>query len=109
MKRELKEAWVNNLRSGQYDQIHGQLRACGGYCCLGVLCETGIELGLPIKAEEFRNGAKDYNNCDSELDGCLLEILDMDEDDAEECMEMNDNRGYSFEQIADWIEKNVKD
>lgn len=40
MKPEIKEMWVNALRSGDYPQNHdGKLRNENGYCCLGVLCD----------------------------------------------------------------------
>ena len=39
MKPEIKQMWVDALRSGEFEQADGQLRDDGRYCCLGVLCE----------------------------------------------------------------------
>ena len=39
MNGEVKQMWVDALRSGEYQQGFGQLRVAGGYCCLGVLCD----------------------------------------------------------------------
>lgn len=39
MKPEIKEKWLQALRSGDYKQSVGFLKTDAGYCCLGVLCE----------------------------------------------------------------------
>jgi len=39
MNSKVKEAWVNALRSGKYEQGSERLRSVSGYCCLGVLCD----------------------------------------------------------------------
>lgn len=39
MKKEIKEKWIDALRSGEYTQTQGSLRNENGYCCLGVLCD----------------------------------------------------------------------
>lgn len=37
MKPDVKERWVEALRSGEYQQGTGRVRMKGRYCCLGVL------------------------------------------------------------------------
>ena len=39
MNPQVKEKWVNALRSGEYSQCDGKLRSADGFCCLGVLCD----------------------------------------------------------------------
>jgi uncharacterized protein YeaC (DUF1315 family) len=39
MNPEIKQKWVDALRSGKYDQGSEKLRSYQGYCCLGVLCD----------------------------------------------------------------------
>ena len=39
MVKEVKEKWINALRSGEYEQGKGKLRKDNNYCCLGVLCD----------------------------------------------------------------------
>lgn len=39
MNPEIKQKWVNALRSGEYEQGDGKLYSGKGYCCLGVLCD----------------------------------------------------------------------
>jgi hypothetical protein len=40
MNQEIKQKWVEALRSGKYKQGHGTLKRYGKYCCLGVLCSV---------------------------------------------------------------------
>lgn len=46
MNQEIKARWVAALRSGEYPQAINRLRAEGGYCCLGVLCELAVADGV---------------------------------------------------------------
>lgn len=40
MVQEIKEKWLDALRSGKYKQGTNKLRTLSdGYCCLGVLCD----------------------------------------------------------------------
>jgi hypothetical protein len=39
MNTEVKQKWIDALRSGKYDQGSEKLRSVTGYCCLGVLCD----------------------------------------------------------------------
>ena len=39
MNPEVKQKWIDALRSGKYEQGSEKLRGANGYCCLGVLCD----------------------------------------------------------------------
>lgn len=39
MNKEIKQKWVEALRSGEYKQGKGTLRTNNLFCCLGVLCD----------------------------------------------------------------------
>jgi hypothetical protein len=39
MNSQVKEKWIDALRSGKYEQGSEKLRGYEGYCCLGVLCD----------------------------------------------------------------------
>lgn len=39
MNPEVKQKWIDALRSGNYEQGSEKLRSVSGYCCLGVLCD----------------------------------------------------------------------
>jgi hypothetical protein len=55
MKEEIKELWINALRSGKYVQgkavlvIPDEEGKPVEACCLGVLCDLAIQHGLQIK------------------------------------------------------------
>lgn len=43
MNIQVKDKWLNALRSGDYKQEQGKLRSDEGFCCLGVLCDLYIQ------------------------------------------------------------------
>lgn len=47
---DLVIGWVGALQSGEYKKSTGRLRNPGGWCCLGVLADVAIKMGL-IDAE----------------------------------------------------------
>lgn len=44
--KELKENWLNALKSGDYKQVPQQLKTNFGHCCLGVLAEIHPDLQI---------------------------------------------------------------
>jgi hypothetical protein len=54
LKPEVKKAWVQALRSGDYTQSTGRLRTEGGFCCLGVLCDLAVDAGIGKWNDELR-------------------------------------------------------
>ncbi len=130
MDSEVRQRWLNALRSGNYRQASGALRGtCGDrYCCLGVLldvegaCEwwetsDGYyarfpdgrtseqmptndflkDVGLTVAAPTELNELVPSNPVTGGKDGCGQPA-------ATALAKMND-RGMTFEQIADVIEK----
>jgi hypothetical protein len=43
MNPQIKQKWLNALRSGDYQQGQNYLRTDNGFCCLGVLCDLYIK------------------------------------------------------------------
>ena len=43
MNTEVKQKWIDALRSGKYEQGSEKLRSVTGYCCLGVLCDIYVQ------------------------------------------------------------------
>lgn len=43
MNKEIKEKWLDALRSGEYEKGKYALRRADKYCCLGVLCDLYIK------------------------------------------------------------------
>lgn len=98
MEQELKTRWIEALRSGDYEQ--GTSYLCyNGYCCLGVLAEIdGKLIHYPEGPAEFRSTA---GSClvPANYHGLKEHLATL--------MHMNDEEGKSFNEIADWIEKNL--
>lgn len=121
MKPELKQRWVEALRSGKYEQgIHYLKLDANGtsqYCCLGVLCEiagkklvpggkeehgaTGDEVqvyGVRVKTESGL-----YSTATQIPASKTLEQLGLNSNVATSLAEINDD-GTNFEEIAKYIE-----
>ncbi len=110
MKSNIAKRWIKALRSGLYKQGTEQLKnANNEYCCLGVLCDlhskstgkkwhSNLYLGsfatAPITVAKWA-GMKEQN-----ADGYIKSGASL--------TELNDNRQYSFKQIARAIERNIK-
>jgi hypothetical protein len=91
MDADLKRGWVKALRSGGYTQGRGRLKSGNTYCCLGVLA---CVMGREWRGDELRTG----------------ELLDLPKSVRSEIgalITMNDSKGYSFAQIADYIDANL--
>lgn len=104
MNPEWKTKWVEALRSEKYKQGKNMLKTiCEGeykYCCLGVLCELqnqDFEVDF-IKSNSYHidnvNSKRDYSQG---LNSTMCAVL----------AHMNDKENKSFEEIADYIEKNL--
>jgi hypothetical protein len=102
MNKELKNKWISALRSGNYEQASGALvefHADGtAYCCLGVLlCVSG----------SYRNAAE-FHHKGSLTHAQRSDLLAPQHHELETWLiSMNDGRGASFSEIADYIEQNV--
>jgi hypothetical protein len=96
--------WIKALRSGKYRQTTECLQDDLGYCCLGVAIDIS---GLPVlKTEngfiigEFlpKNVIKFFNLLNSEGKHSTSD---------EHCLaHLNDNKKWSFNKIADYLELN---
>lgn len=124
---QLATDWVCALRSGVYDQGHGQLRTEDGYCCLGVLADVADNSGAVEQAggkvHHLRYG---HLQVDSPVDGensatgvipdGLWDALGfpgylpdaygngIEREAQSRLWSLNDLAGKSFDQIADFIE-----
>lgn len=114
MDPELKDRWTTKLRSGDYQQGKGALRRRGKgrdlFCCLGVLCEIAVEDGQVhlLEQPEVVGGNYIYNE-DAGVLPMGLEAWSgiTSPDQRQELMDMNDEKGKTFLEIADWIDENL--
>lgn len=126
MNSKVKEAWVNALRSGKYEQGSERLRGVDGFCCLGVLCDIyaqehntewefrgNEETNLQPMDYWYYEGESEFLP-ESVMDWAELKTnnpsLQVDVDDGEDSWNYNDDvsnlndSGYTFSQIADLIQ-----
>jgi len=106
MNQNIKELWVKALRSGDFRQTIGAMRDYdykgnpGSYCCLGVL-QALVEPEHP----EGANGSVPTASC-LKASG-LGRYRPYSEGVCGKLIELNDTRGASFKEIADFIEENL--
>ena len=105
MKKELKSRWVTALRSGEYKQGRRNLRLNNEFCCLGVLCEIDERV---IRGSYDTYSYKGVPNMSWVLSNEYLDDLRLPHEQTSLLMGMNDNKGESFSEIANWIEANVE-
>jgi hypothetical protein len=106
MDAQVKEKWVAALRSGNYQQARNGLKKGGGYCCLGVLCDI-------VNPDGWENiNGYNYYRFGGSKDDCALPIpleneVGLGRNSVSACITLNDTQRQSFDQIADYIEKNL--
>lgn len=115
MSKQLKQQWVDALRSGEYGQATGTLcDGKGNFCCLGVL--EHIVLGGEVETydhnDKFQEYKKDeYRRYPSEefweYAGITRYLLEKDEYLDEYLAELNDS-GRPFRDLATIIEEQVE-
>lgn len=101
--RQLKK-WIAALDSGEYEQTKGCLEDRKGYCCLGVACkvlipknkqnlimDTYLNGSMPDDQDHAPEWLKEISNDFRDKTGNLLDVL-------------NDDKGYTFTEIATLLE-----
>lgn len=128
MKTEAMRAWIEALRSGEYEQTDGRLEQDGKYCCLGVLSDLAYKAGACDRITRHNHGdimvsyGRDDETETMYLPAPVCKWAGLDTENPEVDIEMfddvhgarvvtlvslNDVYGYSFDQIADVIEKAI--
>ena len=109
MTPELKQKWVDALRSGKYRQgreyLHRKRDSEDTYCCLGVLHDvSGGEWAEIINCYVaiFPDGTASTATLIGQLEKIDLSLFSHNT-----LWKMNDDYGNSFNEIANWIEKNI--
>lgn len=124
MKRADANKWLKGLRSGEYEQTtEGELCYNGKHCCMGVMQEE-----LAGKVQKYRQlpsvrWLRDHNikanlvidkDSDSEKRNCSadISITPVKSKKSNRMLttlsELNDSGEFTFEEIADIIESNLK-
>ena len=101
MDKDFVKKWIEALRSGKYEQGKGKLFKDNFYCCLGV---AGICAQIPLsemydKDSFFYPKFKKYPDLPKELSESVL---------GNKLAIMNDCDEMSFNEIANYLEENLK-
>ncbi len=109
MKTEIKQRWLEALRDGKRKQGKHYLKDVDDtFCPLGVLCDLYNNSLWQISTKEPIGLKEHYSYMDSE---CFIPepvrnwAGNIDFSSQMMIANMNDNSGYSFQDIANWIEK----
>jgi hypothetical protein len=112
MNPEIKKIWAEALRSGKYKQGQNYLRRTindeDRFCCLGVLANECLadHWGRKIaRGHWYLSG--DVHEQYEMIPLVYLNKFEITLDNAKCLAEMNDDKFMNFNQIADWIEKNL--
>ena len=114
MKKRTAMKWIAALRSGAYNQGSSQLVTVDAdenehFCCLGVLCNLATEDGYgEWDGEDFKSESGDRENkvmpWGMELYTGMESRNGTVDDDV--CLTVLNDKGLSFTELADIIEKN---
>jgi hypothetical protein len=120
MKKRIKNKWIKALRSGDYKQTEGALRAGDAFCCLGVLCNIHAqehpEIAAKEKSPRYYMGAHGLlppavvewaglTNVATEENGDPTDIKVTYRDKETTLSNLNDSEELSFKKIAKVIER----
>jgi hypothetical protein len=109
MFADMREKWTTALRSGLYRQATGKLRGLidddesddEGMCCLGVLCDI-----VDLSAWGRHTGDEwSFDDSDVMPPDWVLEKVELSQQEADILAHLNDSGGWSFERIADAIDR----
>jgi hypothetical protein len=110
LPEDFKAKWIAALRSGEYKQGKNVLydRHRDSFCCLGV---AGYLMGIPkdaMRSSGYLGFNLDEDYCPMPDNGPKLLVKEYRafNDIPSQLAKMNDD-GYSFDVIADYIEKNL--
>lgn len=98
-----RAAWSAALRSGTYAQCTGQLRDAKGFCCLGVAGDLCAQAGKAEWASPDNDNEGLLVDYGEALPPALAEIFGI-VDTQMEYTTANDERGRTFQEIADYID-----
>ena len=110
MKKELKQRWVDALRSGDYPQTQCELTNGAGFCCLGVLCDIVDDTKWKKSEDGVISYDFGYSRCNEFPTYFWLEkVIHLPHSQAQELATLNDEKQYDFDDIAEWIEHMVEE
>lgn len=112
MPQWMKDKWITALRSGEYKQGRHALKTTdGSYCCLGVLQHVvngDVERYARDDCTLWDLPKKKPSEAWCLANGVLGGMSWVPKGQSRSLMSMNDTGEYTFDEIADVIEKGVE-
>ena len=90
-----KAKWIAALLSGQYKQCRGQLKSAGRHCCLGVARDA---CGVSTSTSDYAGFLLDRES---------IAAVGLTDGIQRHLYHMNDIKGNSFADIAQYIQDNL--
>lgn len=113
MLNENSQKWVYALRSGKYTRTAGILRCEGKAGCCNCALGVAMELYIDEHPETYTRNLDSYgvfvnprHIINARLPSAVREWLGLTISGHDRVMDMNDNKGLTFEQMAEFIESN---
>ena len=107
MNPQIKEDWVEALRSGEYEQTQGVLDQDDRQCCLGVLCDildVPFVMGIEPKGRFRLYGETGVESESGHLPASVLKRTGITPTQVDRLVDLNDKYKATFDEIADYIE-----
>lgn len=103
--KEVVIRWIEVLTSGEYKQTKGYLRNNDSFCCLGVLCDLNYKDG----GAKWEQECTYFDNQDNSefLPRPIQDYVMLKDSDVKVLIDMNDQKGKSFHQIAKYIKETI--
>jgi len=113
MNLQIKQKWVDALRSGEYQQTQERLHDENGFCCLGVLCDLyGKENNVEWEPSTHNGNVYIFQNMVAVLPLSVVEWAGVEDSNPYvnggigTLSGLND-KGFTFNEIADLIEEHL--
>lgn len=107
MNLEVKQKWIELLRSNKYNQCKGQLKCNNSFCALGLLCllyQEEVNGNLEFEGIYF-GPTSGYAINGGYVPDCVYEWSDLTEENIDQIEALNDSANLTFKEIADYVEK----
>ncbi len=117
MNKDIKDRWIQALRSGEYKQGQDYLRDDDKFCCLGVLCELAVQDDVIEPARQDSDSSEYYYGVDNMSSVLPVEVMEWAGLDSSNPVVVFDqvhvpisdpnDSGVPFSAIADVIEEQL--
>ncbi len=105
MNQEVKQKWLEALRSKRYTQGRGALRRGQAYCCLGVLCDAIDSSKWQQEHNIYNKDSYSYNRCTGTPPASVSKEAGLTPQQESLMVKYNDTDMLDFDEIADKIEQ----